>query len=83
MPLHGLIPAAGRMMNGALQSVQQDASCNIHRNGSLEQLLLLEAGAVEAAGGYTEGLNDNSEEKAVFLPSFLRKKTASRQKIPI
>ena len=50
MPLHGLIPAAGRMKNGALQTVQQDASCIIHRNGSLEELLLLEAGA--AAGGY-------------------------------
>ena len=70
------------MKNVALQTVQQDASCIIHRNGSLEQLLLLEAGAVAAAGGY-ESLNDNSEEKAVFLHSFLRKKMASRQKIPI
>ena len=51
MPLHGSIPAAGRMKNGALQTVQQDASCIIHCNGSLEQLLLLEAGAVAAAGG--------------------------------
>ena len=47
-----LIPAAGRMKNGALQTVQQDASCIIHCNGSLEQLLLLEAGAVAATGGY-------------------------------
>ena len=54
MPLHGLIPAAGRMKNGALQTVQKDASCIIHRNVSLEQLLLLEAGAVAAAGGRPE-----------------------------
>ena len=70
------------MKNGALQTVQQDASCIIHRNGSLEQLLLLEAEQWQQQEA-TEGLNDNSEAKAVFLYSFLRKKTASRQKIPI
>ena len=62
-------------------SVLATCCCIIHCNDSLLQRLLLEA--VAAAGGYRKPEWQYNEEKALFLYSFLRKKTTSWQKIPI
>ena len=64
MPLHGSIPAAGRMKNGALQTVPVTSSIAIAAWSSCccwkqEQWQQQEA---------TEGLNDNSEEKSSVSP---------------
>ena len=71
IPPHSSMSAACRMKNGARQTVQQDIS-QLHHPLQWQLVAAAAVGTRSSgnltAGGY-KGLNDNNEEKAMFLHS--------------